>query len=86
MAFIGMTIGSAAGALLSLKYGRKVVYLGGLFLTTGSAFIVTVQPSYITGLIALLVYGIGVFPRMTIGYVYAMELTPESATQTLGML
>lgn len=86
VAFIGMAIGSIVGALLSAKYGRKVIYVGGLVLTTLPLLVLTFEPHYITGLISLLVYGIGVFPRMTIGYVYALELTPEGATRTLGML
>jgi hypothetical protein len=85
MAFIGMAIGSVIGAILSLMFGRKLIYIGGLILTVGAALVVTVDPRYSTGMIALLVYGIGVFPRMTIGYVYALELTPENATRTLGM-
>ncbi|CAI2363977.1 unnamed protein product [Moneuplotes crassus] len=85
-AFVGMTIGSILGAGLSAKYGRKLIYIGGLILTSLSLIIVTAIPTYYTGIFALLVYGIGVFPRMTIGYVYALEITPERATRTLGML
>jgi len=81
-----MTIGSIIGAVLSSKYGRKFIYIGGLVLTTASLVVVTIIPKYYTGIFALLVYGIGVFPRMTIGYIYALELTPQKATQTLGML
>lgn len=81
-----MTIGSIIGAILSASYGRKFIYIGGLILTSVSLIVVTASPTYYTGIFALLVYGIGVFPRMTIGYVYALELTPEKATRTLGML
>mmetsp|Transcript_27088 Transcript_27088/g.23941 ORF Transcript_27088/g.23941 Transcript_27088/m.23941 type:complete len:313 (-) Transcript_27088:376-1314(-) len=85
-AFVGMTIGSILGAALSAKYGRKLFYIGGLVLTTGALITIVAFPSYMVGIIALFIYGVGVFPRMTIGYVYALELTPENATQTLGML
>lgn len=86
IAFVGMAIGSLIGAPLSTKFGRKFIYIGGLVLTTAPLIVVAFTPHYIPGLIALLIYGIGVFPRMTIGYVYALELTPEAATRTLGML
>ena len=81
-----MTIGSLIGAAMSAKYGRKIIYIGGLLLTVGPLIVVSLFPSYYIGIVSLLVYGIGVFPRMTIGYIYALELTPERATQTLGML
>lgn len=48
--------------------------------------IVSFEPNYTLVMISLLIYGIGVFPRMTIGYVYALELTPEHGVRTLGML
>lgn len=81
-----MAIGSILGALLSAKFGRKFIYIGGLILTTSATFVITLDPHYVPGMIALLIYGIGVFPRMTIGYVYALELVPENSTRTLGML
>ena len=86
VSFIGMAVGSILFAVLSAKFGRKVIYIGGLITTTLSLLIVLCEPSYYVGLVTLFVYGVGVFPRMTIGYVYALELTPEGGTKTLGML
>lgn len=84
--FFGMAVGSIFGAILSAKFGRRVVYIIGLLITTASLLVVLIDPHYISGLVALFIYGIGVFPRMTIGYIYALELTPEGSTRTLGML
>ena len=86
VSFVGMAVGSLIFAILSEKYGRKIIYIGGLITTTLSLIVVLMKPSYYLGLTALFIYGVGVFPRMTIGYVYALELTPEGGTKTLGML
>lgn len=85
-AFTGMAIGSIIGALLSVRFGRKFIYIGGLLVTSVAMIIVSFDPHYTIVVVALLIYGIGVFPRMTIGYIYALELIPEHGTRTLGML
>ena len=84
--FLGMTIGSVLGTFLSVRFGRKYIYIGGLFTTTATMFVLTFDAGYNSVIIALFFYGIGVFSRMTIGYVYALELVPQHGTMTLGML
>lgn len=86
VSFVGMAIGSLLFSILSAKFGRKVIYIGGLITTSIPLVVVLFEPHYYIGLTALFIYGVGVFPRMTIGYVYALELTPEGGTKTLGML
>ena len=76
--FAGMFIGALCLSPISDTFGRKPVHVIGLLLSLIGGLWVYFSPTWTSVIIAMLCKGVGMYSRLSITYLYIMELQDES--------
>mmetsp|Transcript_15537 Transcript_15537/g.17267 ORF Transcript_15537/g.17267 Transcript_15537/m.17267 type:complete len:337 (+) Transcript_15537:440-1450(+) len=75
--FTGMFVGALILSPISDMYGRKPVHIIGLALSIIGSVWIYFFPSWLSVLISLLFKGIGMYTRLSISYLYTLEMFDE---------
>jgi MFS family permease len=84
--FAGMFIGALTLSPISDIYGRRPVHIIGLVLSLIGGLWMYVFPTWISVIISLLLKGIGMYSRLSISYLYTLEMFDEERCKVIATI
>lgn len=84
--FAGMFIGALFLSPISDIYGRRPVHIIGITLSLIGSLWLYFQPTWFSVIVSLLMKGIGMYSRLSITYLYILEMFDENSWKFVAMI
>lgn len=84
--FTGMFVGALFLSPIADNYGRKPVHITGLALSLISGIWMFFFPSFIPVCVCLVMKGVGMYSRLSISYLYTLEMFDEERCKFVSMI
>ena len=84
--FAGMFIGALILSPISDIYGRRPVHIAGITLSFIGGLWMYIKPTWFSVIVSLLMKGVGMYSRLSISYLYTLEMFDEHRWKFVAMI